>query len=245
MTQTDIYSSLRELDRTGCERVRAVSAISVACFDDHPLLLSGLAGYLASVEGFDLVATGSTTVEARLAAGRLKIDVMILDLNMPTNVIEAISDITAGQDAPRILVFTASTVVNHAVVALEAGARGFVLKGSPKDELATAIRTIHAGDTYITPSFAAKVVAGIREAAEGRSQAAARFSHREEQVLRLLLQGSTNRSIADHLEISEKTVKHYMSVLMQKLNVRNRIEVVLAAQELERRRARSDEKMFQ
>lgn len=116
---------------------------------------------------------------------------------------------------------------------LEAGALGYVLKGSTFEELTEAIRVVHGGDTCITPSFASKVIAGLRMASLRRQAARAiRLSAREEQVLRLLLRGNTNKEIALALSISDKTVRHYMTVPMQKLNARNRIEVVLAAQEL-------------
>jgi DNA-binding NarL/FixJ family response regulator len=145
-----------------------------------------------------------------------------------------IADITVGRFGTRILTFTAATGIDDAISALEAGAGGYVLKGSTGEELIDAVRTVHAGDTYITASYAAKVVAGLRTASLRKSAIEAmRLSLREEQVLRLLLRGSTNREIATTLEIGEKTVKHYMTILMQKLNVRNRVEVVLAAQQLE------------
>ena len=91
----------------------------------------------------------------------------------------------------------------------------------------------HSGETYITPSFATQVVAGLHTAPLRRASAAAlRLSLREEQVLRLVLRGKTNREIATVLSLSDKTIKHYMGVLMQRLNARNRIEVVLTAQVL-------------
>jgi len=159
-------------------------------------------------------------------------DIIILDLSMPGRTLEAIAKVAAGGNHTKMIAFTASSSIDTAIATLEAGALGYVLKGSTLEELAEAIRQVHNGENYITPGFAAKVVVGLRQAARARALPRILFSKREEQVLRLLLRGCTNKEIALSLSISDKTVKHYMTVLFQKLNVRNRVEVVLAAQEL-------------
>jgi DNA-binding NarL/FixJ family response regulator len=216
----------------------AVCSISVAFVDDHPVLLSGIAALFAGIEDFDIVGTGNCARDAVEIAAKHQPNVVIADLNMPGKVLEAIAEISRDGQNTKIIAFTAATGIDTAIAALEAGALGYVLKGSTFEELTDAIRVVHGGDTYITPSFASKVIAGLRTASLRRATAQAiRLSVREEQVLRLLLRGNTNKEIAQVLSISDKTVKHYMTVLMQKLNVRNRIEVVLAAQELEIDRA--------
>ncbi len=208
--------------------------ISVAFVDDHPILLSGLAALFASHPDFAVVAAGHCAKDALEIAACHRPNVLIVDLNMPGKVLETVAEIAMGRFGTRILTFTAATGIDDAISALEAGSGGYVLKGSSADELMEAVRTVHAGDTYITASFAAKVVAGLRTASLRKSAIEAmRLSLREEQVLRLLLRGSTNREIASTLSIGEKTVKHYMTLLMQKLHVRNRVEVVLAAQQLD------------
>ncbi len=208
-------------------------AISVAFVDDHPILLAGIETLFKTNADFETVGFGQCAGDALHLVATFRPDVIVVDLNMPGRVLETISEIALGRSGTKVVVFTATNVVDHAICALEVGATGYVLKGSTVSELIHAIRTVHAGDTFITPSFAAKVVAGLRTASVRRAAAQAfRLSVREEQVLRLLLRGGTNREIAQTLFISDKTVKHYMSVLMQKLNVRNRIEVVLAAQEM-------------
>lgn len=229
-----------------------MKAISVAFVDDHPVLLSGLSQLFSGSSDFNVVAVGQTAKDIVDIAGAPRPDVIVVDLSMPGNVIEAIAEVTGsrgpagsgsggggscsggagGGGQSKVLVFTASTTIDSAIRTLEAGAVGYVLKGSTIEELATAIRKVHQGEMFITPNFATAVIAGLRERAQSGARPRIRFSPREEQVLRLLLNGSTNKEIATALRISDKTVKHYMSVLMQKLNVRNRLEVVLAAQEL-------------
>jgi DNA-binding NarL/FixJ family response regulator len=161
------------------------------------------------------------------------VDVALVDLGMPGNVYEAIQSLRAKAPDTKILVFTASVAIDHAVRALEAGAHGYVLKGSTIGELTDAIRAVFKGETYLTQSFALKVISALRNTSARKAALhALQLSLREEQVVRLLLRGKTNREIADSLKISEKTVKYYMSALMQKMHARNRIEVVLAAQRL-------------
>ena len=120
--------------------------------------------------------------------------------------------------------------------ALTSSSNGYVLKGSSAQELIQAIEAVRHGETYITQSFASQVIAALRNASLRRVAAeAVRFSIREDQIVRLLLRGKTNKEIAIALKISEKTVKNYMTILMQKLNARNRLEVVIAAQALTER----------
>ncbi len=211
-----------------------MKTISVAFVDDHPVLLAGLATLFSAHQDFSVVAIGNSARDAMEIVIKYRPDVIVVDLNMPGKVLEMVAEITVGRFGTKVLTFTAATGIDDAISALEAGAGGYVLKGSSCDDLMEAVRTVHAGDTYITASFAAKVVAGLRTASLRKSAIEAmRLSLREEQVLRLLLRGSTNREIASTLAIGEKTVKHYMTILMQKLNVRNRVEVVLAAQQLD------------
>ena len=107
------------------------------------------------------------------------------------------------------------------------------MKGSSSRELIQAIASVQDGETYITQNFASRVIAALRDPMLRRKAAeAVKLSIREEQIVRLLLRAKTNKEIAIVLKISEKTVKHYMTILMQKLHARNRLEVVIAAQKL-------------
>lgn len=207
--------------------------ISVAFVDDHPVFLTGVCQLFSSLENFTVVASGKTAQDIVKIARSVKPDIIVVDLNMPGVIIEAIAMVATEYSHSKLVAFTASSSKDTAISALEAGVLGYVLKGSTLEELADAIQQVHNGDTYLSPSVSANVVAGLRQQARYRTMERVRFSKREEDVLRLLLRGSTNREIADALSLQEKTVKHYMSVLIQKLDVRNRVEVVLAAQQLE------------
>jgi len=183
----------------------------------------------AAAQDMSVIASGKTADDVFDIAVNMRPDVMVVDINMPGNVLTAIARATSMNLPTRFLAFTASESVEMAIAALEAGASGYVLKGATLDELCDAIRHVHMGETHVSPAFAARVVTALRRAQAAQQVPRVRFSRREEEVLRLLLRGGTNKEMADALSISEKTVKHYMTVLIQKLNVRNRVEVALAA----------------
>ncbi|WP_134500669.1 helix-turn-helix domain-containing protein, partial [Microvirga pakistanensis] len=108
-----------------------------------------------------------------------------------------------------------------------------VSKSCRTDEIVAAARAVTAGDIYISQNFASEVISALRNASVRRiAMQALRLSAREDQIVQFLLAGKTNREIASSLGITERTVKHYMTVLMQKLNARNRVEVAMAAQHL-------------
>lgn len=197
------------------------------------MLLDGLGLIFSSTPDYEVVAKGRCADDAVSIAERLQPDVLIIDLSMPGNAFEAIQKIVASAPAVKIIAFTAIASVEYAVRALEAGARGYVLKGSTVDELAQALASVLAGETYVTPIFASKVITALRNASRRSVEAeAVKLSIREGQIVKLLLRGCTNKEIGEDLQISEKTVRHYMTLLMRKLNVRNRVEAVIAAQRL-------------
>lgn len=206
---------------------------TLAFVDDHPILLSGVCQIFSSSDEFRVIAVGETAEDAVEIANTARPDIIVLDLGMPGSVTDAIKTISQlNQNKNRLVAFTASSSIDTAIETLEAGALGYVLKGGTLSELTDAIRTVKQGDSYVTPSLSVRMMDRLRKASRPRISTGVRFSRREEDVLRLLLRGCTNKEIANALEISEKTVKHYMTVLIQKLQVRNRVEVVLAVQEM-------------
>jgi DNA-binding NarL/FixJ family response regulator len=211
-----------------------MGSISIALVDDHPLLLAGVVNLFEINDDFRVVAKGATADDALQINKKLRPDVMVLDLFMPGNVFDVITEIVTKSGGTKVVAFTAMTASDYAVRALNAGASGYILKGSSAEELIQGVRAAHNGETYITPSFACKVVEALRIASLRRMSAGPiKLSIREEQIVRLLLRGFTNREIAVGLGIGEKTVKNYMTILMQKLHARNRLEVLIAAQKLE------------
>lgn len=212
-----------------------MGSISLALVDDHPIIVEGLIRVLGSQGTFTIVATGGSSKEALAIADRDHPNLMILDLSSRGSTVATIAEIKSKHPNISILVFTAEPSIEHAVSVLEAGARGYVSKSSPLDEVLCAAKAAIAGQTYVSRNFASGVIGALRNASARKITVnTLKLSAREEQIIRLLLDGKTNREISSGLGITERTVKHYMTVLMQKMNARNRVEVVIAAQNFDR-----------
>ncbi|MGO4438786.1 LuxR C-terminal-related transcriptional regulator [Rhizobium sp. RAF56] len=211
-----------------------MGSISVALIDDHPLMLAGLVDLFRLSDDFTVAATGTKASDVLKISTDVAPDVFVVDLMMPGNIFEVIAKTVATSLKTKFLAFTALARSDFAVRALNVGASGYVLKGSDAGELIQGVRAVHNGETFITPAFACKVIeelkiASLRKTATG----AVKLSTREGQIVAMLLRGATNKQIAADLQIGEKTVKNYMTILMQKLHARNRLEVLIAAQKLE------------
>jgi DNA-binding NarL/FixJ family response regulator len=204
--------------------------VTIAIADDHPVLLSGIRSLLAGDDRFRVVGVAENAPAAHELARLTRPDVIIMDLSMPGDVFNTIRQLAATQPDTKVLVFTAFCSTESALKALDAGATGFVLKGSPSGEFLEAIETVATGQMFVTRQYASQVMNGLRD--RSRRQAlneAIKLNVREKQIIGHLLQARTNKEIAAELHVSEKTVKHYMTGLMLKLKARNRVEVVIAA----------------
>jgi len=209
--------------------------IRIGIADDHPMLREGVANTLRKRADLQVVEQGSNAQEAMDIAQKERPDVMLMDVNMPGDVFAAVRFICTQLSDVRVLMLTVSESEDDAFLALEAGARGYVLKGVSGPELVLAIRTVAKGESYITPEFANKLLSNIKKhEAETRKFD---LTHREEEVIREVSKGLTNREVAQKLLISEKTVKHHMGCVMQKLNARNRVEAVTALRHYREREA--------
>lgn len=206
--------------------------VTVAIADDHPVLLAGMLALFSSNTRFEVVGQAICADSSLELAREASPDVIILDLSMPGDVFRTIGQIAATMPDTRVIVFTAYCSIESALKALDAGATGFVLKGSPSSELLEAIDIVMSGQMFVTRQYASQVMNGLRDRAKRQAlNDAIKLNVREKQIIGHLLQARTNREIAAELHISEKTVKHYMTGLMLKLKARNRVEVVIAARQ--------------
>jgi DNA-binding NarL/FixJ family response regulator len=212
--------------------VTVLSNISIGLVDSHPLQLAGIVAAFTRQAGFSVVATGTSVKDVVDIATRNTPDVMIVDLNMADDTFSAITRARSAVPGTKIIAFTSLANVNTVVRALDAGASGYILSTGNSSELVQAVEAVKRGETYIAPGLASRVITLLRTHSFRQVAEAVNFSVREEQVVRLLLRGKTNKEISATLKLSERTVKHYMTILMQKLNVRNRLEFVIAAQKL-------------
>jgi len=209
--------------------------IRICIADDHPMLREGVANTLRKRADFQVVDQGANAQDAMDIARRVRPDVMLMDVNMPGDVFAAVRFISTQLTNVKVLMLTVSEAEDDAFLALEAGARGYVLKGVSGPELVLAIRSVARGETYITPEFANKLLSNDKKP-EAQIQTID-LTHREEEVIREVSKGLTNREVATKLMISEKTVKHHMGCVMQKLHARNRVEAVTALRHYREREA--------
>lgn len=202
--------------------------IRVLLADDHPLFREGVAHTLAADPVFEVVGQAESGEEAIALALRFKPDLALLDINMTgMGGIAAAGQIAAALPGIRIMMLTVNDNEDTLLAALKAGAHGYVLKGVAAAELRAIARRIAAGEAYVTPALAAEMLAEF-----ARPRATDAFSDltaREAEVLELLSQGLSNREIGDQLHLAEKTVKHHMTNILQKLQVRTRTEAAIAA----------------
>jgi DNA-binding NarL/FixJ family response regulator len=205
---------------------QAPAGIKVLIVEDHPIVREGVAAVLERERDIDVVGAAGTVDEGLRLAAKLRPDVILLDLKLPD---AATFDGVASFAGERrsIVVFTAYDGDDDVFRAIRAGARGYLLKGSPAAEIAQAIRQVHAGESYLSPRIAAKLVKGVTRPG-GRTGL---LSARERGVLRLVAAGLSNRQIAETLSISERTVKFHVTALFNKLGAENRAQAVALAAE--------------
>jgi two-component system, NarL family, nitrate/nitrite response regulator NarL len=210
---------------------------AIALVNQQPLLLRGASAFFDTKEEFTIVAKSTSIADAVTISAKYNPDVILLDLDGSGKAVKAISEI-AQQGRTRIVIFTPVTNVETAVRALEAGAAAYVPTWNAPDELVSAVQCVLREETFISPSIASKVIASLRAASQSKTaKGSKRLTVREDQIISLLLKGKTNREIASQLGLSERTIKHYMGLLMQKLDARNRLELALAAKTSQSQRA--------
>ena len=211
-----------------------IPRVSIAIVDDHPILRQGLAAVLRNEPRFRLVAEGGSATEALQIAQLHRPDVMILDLNIPGSGMEALKQIAVEFPGVRCIVLTVCDSADTAIAALNAGAQGYILKGVSAADLKSAIFTVFNNESFVSPEFATKLLSAAQNKTRDAPISDTRLSFRESQILREVEAGLSNRMVAEKLRISEKTVKYYMSSIMQKYGVSNRVSAVVAYQKVRR-----------
>lgn len=205
--------------------------LQIAIIDDHPLFREGVAHTLGSQPGIEIVGEGESAADAIRIAGERLPDVMLLDVSMPGGGLNAVRQIASAYPVIKLVMLTVSEEEEDVTAALRAGARAYVLKGVAARELVRILRAVAAGEVYVTPSLAATVLLELTGASGRRQQANPldELTERERQIIELVAGGDSNKEIAAQLHLSEKTVKHHMTNILQKLQVRNRVEAALLA----------------
>ena len=214
--------------------------IRVLLADDHPLLRAGVAQSLAESGKFEVVGEAGTADEAVRFARELRPDIALLDISMPGHGLAAARQIHAEAPEIALVVLTVSEADDDILTALKAGARGYVLKGVGSAALVEILESVAKGESYVSPSLAARLLTEMHDA-EPRGPASSgplsTLTPREEEILRLVAQGLSNKEVALQLALQEKTVKHHMTRILNKLHVRNRTEAAILLRETAAKRA--------
>lgn len=207
--------------------------VRIVLADDHPLFREGVSRTLSAVPDFEVVGECATADAAVDVVCDLLPDIVLLDVSMPGGGLRAAEHISRTCPVVKILMLTVSEDENDVLAALESGARGYVLKGIGGDKLVEVVRTVNDGESYISPSLATRLLIELknRSASDMPPDPFSELTVREEQILKWVAHGLSNKEIAAKLKLSEKTIKHYMTNILQKLQVRNRVEAALKARD--------------
>lgn len=214
--------------------------VRIAIADDHPVVRDGLVSMLETQPDFSVTGQAGTGGEALSMVRTHDPDVLLLDLEMPDlDGVSVLREMRAAGARTRVIIFTVFNTDERIIAAVEAGAAGYLLKGSPRAEVFAAVREVAAGRSLLAPVAASAVLRRVRGDA-GAAPGSPSLTVREQTVLVHLARGLSNKQIATALGISERTVKFHVSSIIAKLGAANRTDAVTrAAQsgliELERR----------
>jgi DNA-binding NarL/FixJ family response regulator len=206
-------------------------SIRVLVADDQSMVRAGFRMLLSGEEDIEVVAEASNGLEAIDKAARFQPTVVLMDIRMPElDGLEATRRILAADDTARILILTTFDLDEYVYEALRAGASGFVLKDEPPEQLIAAIRTVAAGEALLSPTITKRVIkqfARIPQPAPPKEFD--ELTTREQEVFRLIANGLSNAEIGRELYISDTTVKTHITHILQKLNLRDRVQAVVLA----------------
>jgi DNA-binding NarL/FixJ family response regulator len=210
--------------------------IRVLLADDEALVRGGFRMILESEESIEVVGEAEDGAQAVRETARLRPDVVVMDIQMPgTDGVAATREILSRvADPPRVLVVTTFDIDEYVYEALRAGASGFLLKNSPPEELARAIRVVSAGESLLSPSITRRLIEDVASRPRTPSTPPAaidELTDREREVLVLVARGLSNAEIAERLVVSMGTVKTHVARLLMKLGLRDRVQAVVLAYE--------------
>ncbi|HUG16949.1 MAG TPA: response regulator transcription factor [Thermomicrobiales bacterium] len=203
--------------------------IDILVVDDHPIVREGLVAILESQDDFNVVAEGYNGAEAVALYKQHSPDVVMIDLQMPqVDGVQGIQQIRALDVDAKIVVLTAYDTDERILQAVQAGARGYLLKGAPREDIFRAIRVVHMGGSLLEPVVAGKLLSRVGGIMRGENKED-ELTARELDVLKLMSKGLRNKEIASELFITERTVKFHANSIYQKLEVNGRTEAVSRA----------------
>jgi len=198
--------------------------------DDHPIFRDGLINSIQETGAFEVVGVGGSADEAVALADKHRPDIALLDLSMPGNGITAAERIAKAGTAKSIAMLTVSEDGDDVTAAMQAGAVGYILKGVSANELRDVLAKLAAGEAHVSPGLAAQMLRIMQDQSKQERHPIEDLTKREEDILKGVAAGKSNKEIGRDLDLQEKTVKHYMTIILSKLQARNRVEAALIAQ---------------
>lgn len=221
-------------------KVSHVDKIRLVIVDDHSIFREGLFSVLSTEPDIEIVGEGASAQDALRLARELLPDIIFLDISMPGGGLNAAQAIVENYPVVKIIILTGSEGEANVMTALKTGARAYVLKGVAARELVNILHTVQSGEVYVTPSLAANLLsemtAGSRN--ETSQNTFEKLTEREHEILALIAAGTSNKEIGLQLHLTEKTVKHYVTNILQKLQVHNRVQAAILALKSEPNRTR-------
>jgi DNA-binding NarL/FixJ family response regulator len=206
--------------------------IRVAVIDEYPLFRDGVAYTLEAQSDIEVVARGDSSRDAVRIAREYEPDVIVLDIGVLGSTLASADDILLQHPGVGILALAMTAGGELVSSALQRGVRGFLMKGASAHELVQAVRALKRGEYYVSPSIAAKLLMRADASTAKAATQVNRISEltqREKEILSILVKGCSNKEIGNKLTLSEKTIKHHVTNILQKLQVRNRVEAALMA----------------
>ncbi|MCE1252205.1 MAG: response regulator transcription factor [Anaerolineae bacterium] len=204
--------------------------IRIIIADDHTVVREGLAAILGAQNDMELVGVATDGLEAVDLTTKFKPDVILMDMVMPRmDGLTAIQTIKAAYPEAHILVLTSFADDERVFPAIKAGAMGYLLKDTPREELIQAVRNVAQGFISLHPSIARRIIREINQPVESPTQPAITLTEREMETLRLIARGMSNQEMASSMGIHENTVAKYVSAVLSKLQLANRTQAALYA----------------
>jgi DNA-binding NarL/FixJ family response regulator len=206
-----------------------VEAIKILIADDHPVVREGLIAMLSREVDFKVVGEAKDGLEALNKTKELSPDVVLMDLRMPEmDGVEAMRQIRSAMPDVKFIILTTYSDDDYIFSGIEAGARAYLLKDAPREDLFKAIRSVYRGESLIQPVVASKLLDRFSQLSR-RAPASEELSEREMEVLCLMAKGAANKEISAELNIAQSTVKTHITNIFQKLGVNDRTEAVTRA----------------
>ncbi len=209
-------------------------SIRILLVDDHSLFRSGIKSLLEGQQDFEVVGEASDGLEGVKRAKQLKPDIVLLDLHMPgTSGLEALKMLVEESPEIAVLMLTVSEDAHDLIQALRSGARGYLLKNIEIDFLVDSIRRAIQGESVISPQMSAILMDAVRDpiAKQKPKKTVIKLTPRESEIIGMLAQGESNKSIARTLDLAESTVKIHVQGILRKLNISSRVQAAVYAVE--------------